>query len=317
MNEHFARRPSCPACGSPERTELIRASYTAPPISDYLVSFYSVQGGVEFDLLEGGDYALAECRGCGLLYQTEIPGPALSLKLYEEWIDPRKAFELYEAPRELPYFLSLTGEIANLVRHLDAVPAELEMLDFGMGWGFWCRAAIGLGCRATGVELSPTRVEHAAALGVRALRVEDLPDRRFDVINADQVFEHIPEPLETLRRLTGALKPGGLVKISVPDGRRVKRNLRYAQWLAPSSSPRSLNPVAPLEHVNCFTRSALIAMAARAGLAPTFVPERITVCGPARSGLARLKAAAKVLLGGAGAPFYREGTRVVFVRAES
>ncbi len=146
---------------------------------------------------------------------------------------------------------------------------------------------------------------------------EAIPDRQFDVINADQVFEHLPEPLVTLRQLRRALKPGGLLKISVPDGRSVKRNLGYGDWLATADSPRSLNPVAPLEHINCFTRHVLIVMAAEVGLRPTFVPERITVCGPAGSDLARLKAAAKVLLGRAGAPFYREGTRVVFVSAES
>lgn len=317
MNEHFVRRTSCPACGSPDFEELLRTSYTASPIRDYLASFYSAQGGVEFELLEGNDYALAECHACGLIFQTEIPGPALSLKLYEEWIDPEKAFEIYEAPRRLSYFLTLTDEIANLLQHFDRAPGDLRVLDFGMGWGFWCRAAIGLGCEAHGVDISPSRVENAARQGVRVVSWETIPERQFDLINADQVFEHLPQPLVTLRQLRRALKPGGLLKISVPDGRGVKRNLGYGDWLATAESPRSLNPVAPLEHINCFTHHMLIAMAAEAGLRPTFVPERITVCGPAESGLARLKVAAKVLLGRAGAPFHRKGTRVVFVSAES
>ncbi|TAM44790.1 MAG: class I SAM-dependent methyltransferase [Acidobacteria bacterium] len=317
MNEHFVRRTSCPACDSPVFEEVFRTSYTAAPIRDYLASFYSAQGGVEFDLLEGADYALAECHACGLIFQREIPGPGLSLKLYEEWIDPEKSFEIYEAPRRLSYFLTLTDEIANLLQHFDRAPGDLRVLDVGMGWGFWCRAAIGLGCEAYGVDISPSRVENAARRGVRVLSWEAIPDGQFDLINADQVFEHLPRPLETLRQLRRALKPGGLLKISVPDGRSVKRNLEYGDWLATAESPRSLNPVAPLEHINCFTRHVLIAMAAAAGLRPTFVPERITVRGPAESGLSRLKAAAKLLLGRAGAPFNREGTRVVFVRAES
>jgi len=315
MNEHFVRRSACPACGARAATELVRASYAAPPISDYLVSFYAVQGGVDFDLLEGSDYTLAECRECGLLYQAEIPGPALSFKLYEEWIDPQKAFGLYEAPRDLAYFLSLAGEIANLIRHLGVAPAGLEVLDFGMGWGSWCRAAIGLGCRAYGVELSPTRIEHAAESGVRILRWEDVPERRFDLINADQVLEHVPEPLETLRLLGRALKPAGLLKVAVPDGRDVKRNLAHGDWLAPAGSPRSLNPVAPLEHINCFDRRALVAMARRAGLEPEFVPERIAVLASAGIGASWLKAAAKALLGRAGAPLYRRTTSLVLRRS--
>jgi SAM-dependent methyltransferase len=278
MNEHFVRRSSCPACGSQASTELVRTSYTAPPISDYLESFYSAQGGVEFELLAGNDYALAECRDCGLLYQAEIPGPGLGLKLYEGWIDPQKAFELYEASRRLSYFLALTDEIANLIRHFNIAPAGLRMLDFGMGWGFWCRAAIGLGCQAYGVELSPTRVEYAARRGIQVLRWEEIPEHQFDVINADQVFEHIPEPLETLRYLRRALKPGGFIKISVPDGRDVKRNLGRLDWAAPAGSAWSLNPVAPLEHINCFTRRSLIRMAARANLKPAFVPLRLVIC---------------------------------------
>ncbi len=312
MNAHFVRRTGCPGCGAPAARELLRASYTAPPISDYLVSFYSAQGGVDLELLEGGEYALSECGGCGLLYQTEIPGPELSLKLYEEWIDPQKAFELYEAPRDLGYFLTLTGEIANLVAHLGAAPSGVDVLDFGMGWGWWCRAALGLGCRAYGVELSPTKAEHAAACGVRVLRWDEVPERRFDVVNADQVFEHIPEPLETLRSLGRALKPGGLLKVAVPDGRGVKRNLGRGDWLAPAGSPRSLNPVAPLEHVNCFDRRALLAMARRAGLEPVFVPTRYVVAtSPGAASPQLAKKLVKSLLGDAARLVVRAGTSVV------
>lgn len=277
MNRHFVRRTSCPACRAGDALEIHRSSYTAPPISDYLVWFYTPQGGVEVELLEGNDYTLAECHTCGLIYQGEIPGPALSLKLYEEWIDPQKAFEVYEASRDLAYFLTLTDEIANIVQQFGMSPAKLKVLDFGMGWGFWCRAAIGLGCEAYGVEVSRTRIENAARRGIPTLRWEEIPEHQFDLINADQVFEHIPEPLESLRHLRRALKPGGFMKISVPDGRGIKRNLVRPDWQAPAGSARSLNPVAPLEHINCFTRHALLAMAEQAGMAPTFIPRRLVI----------------------------------------
>jgi SAM-dependent methyltransferase len=316
MNQHFVRRSSCPACQARDSVELYRASYTAPPISDYLVSFYSCQGGVEFELLEGNDYRLQECQGCGLMYQSEIPNPALSLKLYEEWINPQKAFEVYEAPRDLAYFLTLTDEIANLIRHFNIAPAGLRVLDFGMGWGFWCRAAIGLGCQAHGVELSPTRIEYAARRGIQVLRWEEIPDHQFDVINADQVFEHIPEPLETLRHLRRALKPGGFIKISVPDGRDVKRNLGRLDWEAPAGSAWSLNPVAPLEHINCFTRRSLIMMAARADLKPAFVPRRLVIC-PSAGVVSRAfaKKVIKSLMGRWARLFVKRGTTVLLESA--
>jgi SAM-dependent methyltransferase len=249
-----------------------------------------------------------------LVYQSEIPGPALSLKLYEEWIDPQKAFEVYEAPRDLAYFLALADEIANLIQHFNVAPAGLRALDFGMGWGFWCRMAMGLGCEAYGVEISPTRIKNAARRGIQVLRWEEIPNHQFDLINADQVFEHVPQPLETLRHLRQALKPGGLLKISVPDGRNAARNLRRWNWEAAAGSDDSLNSVAPLEHINCFTRKALVAMAARAGLRPAFVPERLAICTSVGR-LECLKKAAKALLGRAGEPFHRKSTRVVLVQA--
>jgi SAM-dependent methyltransferase len=277
MNEHFVRRDACPVCESRDIVELRRAAYIDPPIRDYLESFYGPQGGVEFEYLEGADFAVDECGDCGLIFQVEIPGPALSLKLYEEWIDPEKSFALYEARYPLPVFLGLTDEITNLVAHFDRLPAELTVLDFGMGWGSWCRAAAGLGLNVCGAEISPTRVENAMAHGIRVVDWDEIPTLRFDVINAEQVFEHLPDPLGTLRHLRRALKLGGLLRIGVPDGTRLKANLAAWDWQAPKDSPRSLNAIAPLEHLNCYTRDSLLELARRADLEEVRIARRFIV----------------------------------------
>jgi hypothetical protein len=46
-------------------------------------------------------------------------------------------------------------------------------------------------------------------------------------------------------------------------------------WSAPKGSKDSLNPVAPLEHINCFNRSSLLRLAAEAGLRETTLPLRV------------------------------------------
>ena len=46
-------------------------------------------------------------------------------------------------------------------------------------------------------------------------------------------------------------------------------------WKAPKNSRNSLNPVAPLEHINCFRRKSLIKMAAIAGMEEVVIPMSI------------------------------------------
>ena len=71
MNDYFTRRQQCPSCESTKGTELRRTPYTANPLRDYLVSFYSPQGGVELDYLENQDYVLVECGQCRIIYRTK------------------------------------------------------------------------------------------------------------------------------------------------------------------------------------------------------------------------------------------------------
>jgi SAM-dependent methyltransferase len=241
--------------------------YTESPIRDYLVAFYSTTGnGVEFKYLDGATFVLGECLDCGLIFQQEVPNPALIERLYETWLDPATVRGIVDRLESGHYRLWCAAEIARGIEHLDKRPSDIRFLDFGMGWGGWCFLAKGFGCDVYGMELSATRIAHATAAGIPVLHWDDLGEKRFDFINAEQVFEHLADPLDTLVRLAAALKPGGIIRINVPPGRDIKRKLRNPDWSLPARSSESLNDVAPLQHLNCFTFESLVRMGAKAGL---------------------------------------------------
>jgi hypothetical protein len=83
--------------------------------------------------------------------------------------------------------------------------------------------------------------------------IDELPVDRFHFINAEQVFEHLVAPAQVMQWLAGSLVHGGLLRISVPNGAGVESLVAQADWAASKGSPRSLNAIAPLEHINCHT----------------------------------------------------------------
>jgi len=267
-NSHFRERTTCPCCGSATRNVLIELPFSEDPIRQYLREFYGKQGGVEFEYLHGATFAVAKCGECSLLYQTQIGTDGLLARLYNHWIDPSLARQRDEQRRKLGFYLGCVEEVVTVMNQIGKRPADCRLLDFGMGWAGWCQTALGLGCRVFGHELANERIDFARSRGIHVVAWDEIPDQRFDFINTEQVFEHLSEPRETLRHLVKSLEPTGLLKISVPDGTNVPHLLRTPDWTEPKDSPRSLNPIAPLEHINCFNRAALLRLATDAGLEP-------------------------------------------------
>ena len=266
-NDLFLDREICPVCKSDKRIELFSCRYLDNPIKDYLIDFYSPQGGVELEYLDDASYILDECNSCGLVYQRYIPNDELMVKLYDKWIDPEKAFD-NAASHNFEYYQELERNIEMAIRHFGKKQNNLSFLDFGMGWGEWCIMARAYGCSVFGMELSQARIKHASRLGIPIINWKDLTKCRFDFINADQVFEHIADPLEILQSLSKAIGENGVVKISVPNGWDIRRRLGKKDWSVPKGSKNSLNLVAPLEHINCFNEQSLFLMAKLAGLKP-------------------------------------------------
>lgn len=224
-------------------------------------------------MLEGADYILRECASCGLIFQVEIPGEELMEAMYDRWIDPKKT--LHRRQGQLSFRGRIALELMSIADFFGRPPEAIRVLDFGMGWGYWSRIAQGFGFQVFGFELAESRVEKAQQAGITVVSKEDLPGQRFDFINTEQVFEHLPDPLETAAELAPLVGEDGVLKVSVPNGIRVKRRLRNPDWTAGGDSPRSLGTVAPLQHINCFTHPPLVRLGEGIGLRPVRRPPRL------------------------------------------
>jgi 2-polyprenyl-3-methyl-5-hydroxy-6-metoxy-1,4-benzoquinol methylase len=271
-NPWFKNRRECPACASERFRKIYEIPYDKPPLTDYLVEFYSPQGGVEFEYLDEASYVLCECDVCGMIFQRDIPNEILMARLYEHWIDPQEVLNQHQKEDGIEYYSYYAQEIMQIVSYFKRPPSSLSFFDFGMGFGKWALMAKAFGCESYGTDLSEECMEYARSNGIKTIRWDEIPQHRFDLINTEQVFEHIPEPLETLRYLKGALKTDGILKVSVPTGNNIDRRLKKMDWKSPKVSRDSLNPVAPLEHINCFRRSSLRKMIEEAEMEEVYIP---------------------------------------------
>lgn len=259
-NQYFYARKVCLVCGNENFNELYSLSYNDPKLIKYLNDFYNPQGCVEFEYLKDAEYSLQECNNCNLIFQRYIPNDFLMEKLYEHWINPQLSLERSNNS-DLIYFRNISYELINIISHFKTSPGNLSFLDFGMGWGKWSIMAKAFGVDTYGIELSKERIKQAKKNGINILNLSDIPNNTFDFINTDSVFEHIPEPLETLKQLVQSLKANGVIKINVPNGNWAAKVLKIMNWDIQKGSENSLNIVAPLEHINCFRTKTLKTLA--------------------------------------------------------
>lgn len=250
----FDRRDRCPVCGSDHGEVLLDRAFDDVEIAAYLTDFYA--DALDPSRLSAGRFVLLRCTTCGLVFQRDVLDAVGLDHLYSRVA--AGSLDAAQRRRGLPERRTYSFQIEQAIKYFGVEPWKLDVLDFGSGWELWLDMAAAYGCRTTGVEIGHDRVERRPDSSThRSMSLDELPDDHFHYINSEQVVEHLTDPSGTVRCLVRALQPGGLMRISVPDGGGIAPLLIQPDWSAPKHSPTSLNAVAPLEHVNCFDHAAL------------------------------------------------------------
>lgn len=128
---------------------------------------------------------------------------------------------IMDSPEKVPF-------LSSVVRRQGGEDAEIDILEAGCGHR-WLLKLDGKRYHLTGIDLDKDALQirkdvkkdlHEAIHG--DLRTISFGERRFDVVYSAFVLEHIAGAEDVLARMTGWLKPGGIIIIEIPDPDTVK-----------------------------------------------------------------------------------------------
>lgn len=184
---------------------------------------------------EGATYF--KCSSCGTIFQ--YPFPALQDMVdyankeykdgkYKKYLD---ADDLKYATFE--YRLKKVLEQFNTQKRLGASP---RVLDVGCSNGRFIEVALRNELDAWGVEFSESAIA-AASEDVRgriyhgdANNIDNLGIKKFDVITAFDLIEHLFDPISFLNNLRKLLNKNGIIVMTTPDASSPLRSIMGKSW---------------------------------------------------------------------------------------
>jgi SAM-dependent methyltransferase len=216
---------------------------------------------------------VVECRHCGMHYLNPAPDSTSLARLYREGsVDTvRKDLTEVQPISRIPSAPSLLRSIIHAVNGFfrghphdwpDYMGKGCSLLDFGCLDGsklvYWYQC----GWQVAGIDLNERAIDIARRRfpdglfwcgDVSALEISE----RFDYIRADNVVEHLFDPLVYLTSLAKLLKPGGWLRIFVPNGAALSARL-FGRYSAVYWMPFHLNLFSAITLERALRQSGLI-----------------------------------------------------------
>ena len=301
-------RSNCPACLSTALTVIYQEPFLADSIQNYLKRQYEGRASHAADEYT---FQLTSCDDCRLVFQQQVPDADMLCEIYNHWV-PSTEFERAHRDYNLDAYRNLAEQIQFVIAYFGGRPSQLSILDFGFGWAHFAKMAMGYGCDVSGSELSEERRAHGESIGIQLVELEKLPARKYRFINTEQVFEHLTEPREVLAQLIESLAPDGLIKINVPNSGAALKKITHGVGFG-KLSPEEQVPIAPLEHINCFSADSLEAFGKSMGL--KLLRPKFRQLVNSASGLMEPRTVARTLLRPVYRHLYPRSTFAYFSRA--
>jgi 2-polyprenyl-3-methyl-5-hydroxy-6-metoxy-1,4-benzoquinol methylase len=192
------------------------------------------------------------CTHCGLIRVDPMPTDAELERYYTDHYRLHYQSTLEPTPKSISR--GTKGARSRFAYLSAMIKPGARVLDIGAGGGEFLAEAKRLGFEVEGVEPSVGFARYAertygVKVHVAPLMKIDFGGRKFDLIHSFHVFEHLRDPMASMKLVHSLLVPGGFFYIAVPD-------------MAEKRTPTGMFHFA---HVHGFTFETLRMMAAKAG----------------------------------------------------
>jgi SAM-dependent methyltransferase len=196
-----------------------------------------------------GTYVWHSCRECGTHFVHRLPTPQELSDLYAGYYHQENM-----SPPEFVW--NRLHEVLSSFRRYRETG---KLLDVGYGAGTVLKVAHQQGWECWGQEVSPEPLRMGRERGWHVLEGDlcaiEVPRAEFDVVSITEVLEHLEHPVPYLRRAFEALRPGGLLYMTTPNGLSMTSRILGVRW----------SNYAPPEHLQLFTNRSLPELCRRVG----------------------------------------------------
>jgi 2-polyprenyl-3-methyl-5-hydroxy-6-metoxy-1,4-benzoquinol methylase len=207
----------CNLCGSVRYTVVLEANTTGGDLRPEAIACTSPDIGKHDRIVR--------CDNCGLMFVN--PRPARG-----------RVEDAYSAVEDVTYLREEAARVATFRHSLLGVRKHEpsgRLLDVGCYVGTFLEIARDAGYEVAGVEPSRWAASYARkakGLDVRTggLAEAGLPTESFDVVTLWDVIEHLTDPLEELRQIHRALRPGGLFALTTMNVDSLPPKLLRGRW---------------------------------------------------------------------------------------
>ena len=202
--------------------------------------FYGIEGTFDF----------YRCNECGLIFISPFPGEGALKKYY-----PKDYYSYTDTERIMPKPQSLKEKVcfyvfhplkglncvlySKLLKQKDPLTYKkgLKVLDIGCGDGRYLLEKRRYECECFGVDIDYEALKRLRAKdsSIRTycgnLQEAGLQNEAFDIVNLDNVLEHITEPGKLLNEVRRVMKKGAVLRVVVPNSVSFTYGIFCKYWM--------------------------------------------------------------------------------------
>lgn len=247
---NLIERSECPFCKNNEFKTLYKIKYSEEKVMTFITKYY--KSNFLNKILKNCIYEICECFDCSGLFQKYEPDTEFSDFLYDKIISTENSLEkkndyLEKNRNKLKQDLLMISSLT--INRKD----DIEILEFGPGWGSWSKFMKSQSFNITTCEFSDSRHKHLLKNNINNIKDLDKIKDKFDFIYSEEVLEHVSSPLNILSKLTKLLKKNGYMFHRFPSSYNFKKKLN-------TEYTPTKDCAHPLEHLNIFNKKSFLKM---------------------------------------------------------